>query len=133
MEASLALLLTAFVSALGQPWPLGETNSIEGEINDIMEMVPFDRVLAVAVDYAVYDQQVRRFVHYATGESFKKNVASFEASPQFRMAAGFAERYNVNLYSLANRINHILDIPQIRLSRKFPGVVAQFLKNTFPT
>ncbi|XP_014279451.1 protein G12 [Halyomorpha halys] len=98
----------------GVPIPRDNRNLVEQDVIELVEMVPFEKVMAIAIEYAIQDQQVKSLLGYLSGSKFKENVAAIEASPQFSDLAYMAEMYNIDAYSLANKVNHVLDIPFVQ-------------------
>ncbi|CAH1398874.1 unnamed protein product [Nezara viridula] len=98
----------------GVPIPRDNRNLVEQDVVELVEMVPFEKVMAIAIEYAIQDQQVKSLLGYLSGSKFKENVAAIEASPQFSDLAYMAELYNIDAYSLANKVNHVLDIPFVQ-------------------
>lgn len=60
-----------------------EYPNIEQEIADLFEMVPFEKMMSLAMEYAIADQQVSSLLGYLSGPKFKENIVALENSPQF--------------------------------------------------
>jgi len=100
-----------------------EVNSLEGDLHDLLEMVPFERVMSLGMEYAISDNQMKELVKYVLGEKFKQNLRDFEHLPEFKMWVERAEDYNFDVYSITNMFNSALGMPNMRSKRvrRAPG------------
>ncbi|XP_054272104.1 uncharacterized protein LOC128992516 [Macrosteles quadrilineatus] len=100
-----------------------DNSDIAGDVNDLLEMVPFDQLAALFFEYLSTDAQVNKVLRYLTDERFKLNLVQFETSAAFHEAYDSLLPLGVDIYSWTNELNRLLDIATIRpvRRRRSPG------------
>ncbi|XP_073983585.1 uncharacterized protein isoform X2 [Rhodnius prolixus] len=94
-----------------------EGTRVDKEIQDLLNLIPQDRVLNICMRYAIRDQQIKSLLSYIKGDHFKQNIDAMENSEEFRNLAAVTESYNVNTYALLIKFNSLLDmVPVGRIS-----------------
>uniref|UniRef100_A0A0K8T3Z4 Protein G12 n=3 Tax=Lygus hesperus TaxID=30085 RepID=A0A0K8T3Z4_LYGHE len=103
------LLLTFFLAAATS----ATASRIEIDIEELLEMVPYEQMVNLGMEYAIADPQVKSLMQYISGDKFKENVLSLQSSPQFVHLAEVSSTYHIDAFSLANKFNSALDLPPL--------------------
>ncbi|KAF6203810.1 hypothetical protein GE061_002145 [Apolygus lucorum] len=104
------LLLTVVLAAATSA---SAATKIEMDVEELLEMVPYEQMVNLGMEYAIADPQVKSLMQYISGEKFKENVLSLQSSPQFLHLAEVSSTYNIDAFALANKFNSALDMPPL--------------------
>lgn len=102
--------LMKWIIYLASALTLIEGPRIDREIQDLLDMIPYNRVMNICMQYTVMDPQVKSLLSYISGDQFKQNLNEMESSDQFKNLAAVAESYNIDTYALVIKFNSMLDM-----------------------
>ncbi|XP_075235680.1 protein G12-like [Lycorma delicatula] len=111
MEISLPLLiLTGLVCSNANTTGL---QGVIGDFHDLFDLIPYETLVPLYINYAIEDKQVRKILRYMRSECFKANLKSLQRRRQFNETAEFLKPLGVNLHKLVNDMYQLDRYPQL--------------------
>lgn len=53
------------------------------DVEELLEMVPYEQMVNLGMEYALSDPQVKNIMQYISSDKFRNNVVEMEFSPEF--------------------------------------------------
>ncbi|BES97695.1 Insect allergen related repeat, nitrile-specifier detoxification [Nesidiocoris tenuis] len=105
-------ILALAASASGMP--AKAQKNMEMEFEELLDMVPYEQMVNLGMEYAMSDSQVKSFMYYISSDKFRDNLIQLELTPQFVELAELLKKHKIDLYALTNKVHSALGLPPIR-------------------
>lgn len=66
-----------------QGMPAKAQKNMEMEFEELLDMVPYEQMVNLGMEYAMSDSQVKSFMYYISSDKFRDNLIQLELTPQF--------------------------------------------------
>ncbi|CAA9999620.1 unnamed protein product [Nesidiocoris tenuis] len=94
--------------------PAKAQKNMEMEFEELLDMVPYEQMVNLGMEYAMSDSQVKSFMYYISSDKFRDNLIQLELTPQFVELAELLKKHKIDLYALTNKVHSALGLPPIR-------------------
>ncbi|XP_022201614.1 uncharacterized protein LOC111058395 isoform X1 [Nilaparvata lugens] len=105
------------------------SHSIMGDFHDLTDLIPYDKLIPLYINYAVEDEQTRKVLRYLRSDCFKANLKSLQKKKEFNDTAELLEPLGLSLHSTISKLHRQLDRYQ-QLSSAFPQRTGGMRHNT---
>ncbi|XP_017753464.1 PREDICTED: uncharacterized protein LOC108546056 [Eufriesea mexicana] len=111
-------LVVVAVLALTSPlnaWqvPRSGNGALADEVQDLVDLVPLDDMVAILLEYVAEDAEFQRLVTYLQSDEFRNLIADIEAMPEFTQILNYIQAAGLDIYSLANKVNDFLHLKEL--------------------
>jgi len=115
-----ALVLFALVAA-SAAWRIPNigTGELANEIQDFLNLMPDDQILAITLQYLAEDAEFQKMVKYLKSAEFRELVKDVEAVPEIKTLVDYIYRAGVDIYYLINKLNELVGLPPVPSPRNF--------------
>ncbi|XP_011872390.1 PREDICTED: uncharacterized protein LOC105564556 [Vollenhovia emeryi] len=114
----LTLGLCAVLAIIGQgqahQFPEFGHGPLYEDFQDILDLVPIENILEVAVDYVIHDNEVQDFLEELGNTTVIKDLlVDFQAIPEVINLFNYLHKEGIYVYHIMNAINKALDIKEL--------------------
>lgn len=137
MKFTLGLVAILAIIGLGQAhqFPDFGKGPLHEDLQDILDLIPVDKIVEVAVDYLLHDKELEKFLdELGKANVFKDLLVDFEAIPEVINLFDYLHKEGLNVYQIINEINKVFRIKELippnspySLEEKRTGGVRGFL------
>lgn len=132
MKFAAVLAVLAFASPLNAyVVPRTGNGALAAEIQDFVNIVPFDDMVALLHEYINQDSEMQAWLNYVQSNEFRNLVSDLESIPEFRDLLNYQQNAGLDAYYLANKINDFLHLaklaPPNRARRAVTGGIRGYL------
>ncbi|XP_012535866.1 uncharacterized protein LOC105836404 [Monomorium pharaonis] len=116
MKFTLGLFAILAVIGLGQAhqFPDFGKGPLHEDFQDILDLVPVEDIVNVAVDYIIYDHEVLDFFKELTkGTLMKDLLVDFQAIPEVIKLFNYLHKEGIGIYEIMNKINKAFKIKEL--------------------
>ncbi|XP_076678748.1 protein G12-like [Andrena cerasifolii] len=115
MKFALAILA---VLAMASPLtafklPASGSGALAKELQDFVDLVPFDKVISIIKAYATQDKEFQAAMKVLDSDELKQFVAYAEAIPAVKTLLNHLEQAGLDIISLINKLNDVLGLAHI--------------------
>ncbi|XP_017753460.1 PREDICTED: uncharacterized protein LOC108546052 [Eufriesea mexicana] len=115
MKFAVAMLvfLAAAIPLNAYQLPATGSGALANEMQDFVDILPVDDIVALSKAYATQDEQFRAVMAYLGNTETKEWVQFFEAEPKFISLMNYVQNNGLDIYYLINKLNGALRIPPL--------------------
>lgn len=116
MKFTLGLFAILTVIGLGQAhqFPDFGKGQLHEDFQDILDLVPLEKIVGVIVNYVIHDNEVKDFLVELKNEAVIKDLlVDFQAIPEVINLLNYLHKEGINVYHTINVINRVLKIKEL--------------------
>lgn len=116
MKFTLGLFAILAIIGLGQAhqFPDFGKGQLHEDLQDILDLVPAEKIAEVIVGYVIHDQEVRDFLKELKNKAIIKDLlVDFQAIPEVINLLDYLRKEGINVYHIINVINRALKIKEL--------------------
>lgn len=110
----LALLASSIAVEIDENF---EKSELAKDLQEFVNLMPFDEIVEITVDYLSEDKQFEEVLLYLKSEKFKLFVIDIESLPEVQLFMNYLQKKGVHIYELVNKLNDLLNIDHIKPSQ----------------
>ncbi|XP_034173810.1 protein G12-like [Osmia lignaria lignaria] len=116
MKFTLAILAVLAVVGQLNAYNIPSTGSGElaKDFQDILNLIPLDELIDITRTYAAQDKDFQLMTNLLKSPDSKEFITFVEGAPEFKKLMAYAQNNGLNIYSLLNKYNEILNIPPFK-------------------
>ncbi|XP_031827941.2 protein G12-like [Nomia melanderi] len=109
--AVVALAILAVASPLNAyKIPATGSGELAKDMQDILDLIPLDKVVSVVRAYIAQDKQVQALLKIATSADSVAYIKELESYPEFKEIADFVQKRGLDIYLCINELNKSLNL-----------------------
>lgn len=116
MKFTLGLIAILAVIGLGQAhqFPDFGKGPLHEDLQDILDLVPVEKIADVLVDYLLHDKEVENYLEeLGKSNAIKDLLVDFQAIPEVIELFNYMHKEGLNIYQMVNTINKALKIKEL--------------------
>ena len=116
MKFTLAILAVLAVVGPLNAYDMPSTGSGElaKDFQDIFDLIPVHELIDITRTYAAQDKEFQLMTKLVKSPDSKKFVTLVEGAPEFKKLMAYVQTNGLDIYSLLNKYNEILNIPPFK-------------------
>ncbi|XP_076678742.1 protein G12-like [Andrena cerasifolii] len=108
--------------------PASGSGALAKEMQDLVDLVPFEKIIPIIKAYAVQDKEVQTALKVLQSSELKLFVSDVEANPAVKHLLKYIQNAGLDIISMINKLNDILGLGHIsaldELDLKISGGIA---------
>ncbi|XP_017753463.1 PREDICTED: protein G12-like [Eufriesea mexicana] len=112
MKFTLAVLAVVALFSPLNAWqvPRSGNGALADEVQDLVDLVPVEKMDAILKEYVAEDAEFQRLVTYLHSQEFTGLITDIESMPEFIQVLNYIQTAGVDIYSLVNKVNDYLNL-----------------------